>query len=436
METLSPRVPACSLQKPFDLFQALVDNSIILLILPEFLDYRTMLNLYSISKHFKTLVDQNLLSVVKRNSRNFSFGAFGAYPFLSYKHLCIEDPAGRKSKSNPTKTRVVPTLRYMGMIHFREEVVSQIARYLAEDGHYLPRWSLVGMRKLWALMDIPVTMGRVAVLKSSRWIYEDFYFTTLFMMKLDMRFSRPPVSEGFGTLRKLCLLARSMSFLRDVLARTTLTTEVEVLQAYAEWAYKPHPQHTMLPVAGIPAVDIGRGRIEYWGLTDSRKELIAVYDLVLSEGLERGFDIMHRLYEMVVWGYDSMPYQPIPVHPEERDADDAILAGAGLNKDDHSAAGVSQAADSATTMQSGQTAFAPGSSATLTSTPAGQIESMDTDLMSAAEEELRKMEELATAVPGEDGELDISMGPDPTPSEIGDSDEEAAADDSMHVTMA
>lgn len=414
-------------KNPFNLFEELAANANVFLIVAEFLDAEAFVSLYAMSKDFNILANRHLLSLIKRNTRRASRGAFSAYPYLHYKWLCVNDPSGRKSKKEPTKVRIVPGLRYLQMIHFREQVVQDIINSLAKEGHYLPRWSAIAMKKVWSLMDIPTTQGRRMQLESTkRWIYEDFYFATLFFFKVDMRFNRCPVSDGHTNLRKLCLHHRSLSFLRDVLNRTALVDAIDLMQVYAEYMWVPQPEHQALPIAGIPPQDIGRGLIEYWGLTDSRRPLVCVDHLIMFEAMRRGFDIHHRYHEFIIWGYDDLPSVPVrEPEPVVEEVDPVMQAAESLMAMFAGGAGTAAPHPAAETEQPAAVS-SPAASSPAAASINNSSMVVETGLVDHEEENTMTM--LVDAGEDDEDEMDILLGAE---GRGDDSDEDEAQDDVM-----
>ena len=90
-----------------------------------------------------------------------------------------------------------------------------------------------------------------------------------------------------------------------------MVNEMEMLQMYVRWKYRPAPEHRRMSILGVPPDQVGKGQLEGWGL--GSKKLLRLDELVMRESVRRKLDFQKRYMDMMVWGYiDNYTLEDIP----------------------------------------------------------------------------------------------------------------------------
>ena len=222
------------------------------------------------------------------------------------------------------------------MIYYREEVVEDILRLMAREGHRFPRRMSWVLKKIWFMMDISDNGRRIGLVHNeSFWGKKDLFLATMFFIKLDMRMTCPVTGNGEVGMRKMIFGMRSLSFLWRVLRREELRDSLEVLRMIVRFEGKGPEvgeEAEGESVLGVPAEEVGMLQYEGWGVGGSRRKLLGVCDLVLREAFKRKLGL-HRFYvDMMIYGYVNKktfedivrrPPPPLVVEPEETEEGDS-----------------------------------------------------------------------------------------------------------------
>ncbi|MCJ1446655.1 MAG: hypothetical protein MMC23_007161 [Stictis urceolatum] len=278
------------------------------------LPVRDLLTLYSVCKDFHKFVDSASTAVMVSNARNFAPESMKIFHWRCYRGLTKYDPNMKinelvKTFEGRDQARDVPSLKWLRMVHEREETVDSIIFELAEAGHRLPSRASKVIKKIWLMMDMPVNGRRISLIHSRKfWTDSDLYVATMFFIKLDMRFNDPLDADASTHLRELMLAQRTMTVLDDVLQRTEMRTRARWLQMYVEWAVDvpqgPLPERfkdASLCVFGVPRVFCGRLKKECW--TVGKGELLRPDLLIVKEAIRRDLFLEKWYLDMFLWGY-------------------------------------------------------------------------------------------------------------------------------------
>ena len=292
----------------FNIFQALMGRSDLLSEFFRRLDIPTIMNLYSISREFHNMVNLYFASFMRANAEWHGPESADIFRFKVYRHLCRPDPVGRPNPANENETRLVPSFRWLGMIHQRERAVSEIIQALADEGHRMPRRTSSTIKKLWLTMDVRNNYTRVGLIHNEDfWTNEDICLATLFFIKLDMRFLDPIDGIGYTGLRELLLGQKGLTVLWKALKREALTSFSELWQLYLRYGYVPPLHSRGGRIMGVPASEIGMGCRDLTVKTPEdpyqKPFLLRPDELVLRESIRREMDLDKEFIEMMLWGY-------------------------------------------------------------------------------------------------------------------------------------
>ena len=188
------------------------------------------------------------------------------------------------------------------MILFREKVVDEIIQCMAEEGHRLPKRTSLVLKKIWFTMDISDTTRRIGLFHNkSFWPNADLFIATLFSLKLDMRLTDPVDGNGEIGIRKMLLAHRSLSTMWRVLMREELLTQLDMVQMYIRWKYRPRQEHRHMRLFGVPPREMGMLSCEGWG--NSNKRLLRPDELVMREAVRRDMSLHKNYLDMMLWGH-------------------------------------------------------------------------------------------------------------------------------------
>ena len=292
----------------FNIFQALMGRSDLLIEFFRRLDMPTIMDLYSISREFHNIVNLYFASFMRANAEWHGPEAADIFRFKLYRHLCRPDPVGRPNPANENETRLVPSFRWLAMVHQRERVVGEIIEALADDGHRMPRRTSRAIKKVWLTMDARSNYTRVGLIHNQDfWLDEDICLASLFFIKLDMRFLDPIDGMGYVGLRELLLGQKGLTVLWKALKREALTSYVELWQLFLRYAYVPPQQSRGWSIMGVPASEIGMGCRDLTVKTPEdpyrKPYLMRPDELVVREAIRRQMDLDKEYIEMMLWGY-------------------------------------------------------------------------------------------------------------------------------------
>ena len=276
-----------------------------------------LISLYAISKDFHTIIDTRFTTVILGQTARKCPGGARIFPFRCYKSLCRLDPSPRIPHPHPVKRaageiRRVPSFKWLKMVVFREKICHEIMTLMAEDGVPLPRRCNLALKTMWFLTDIPDNARRIGVMHMKHLISDlDLYFMMCFIVKLDMRFNDPVAPNRFHGLRKLLLAQRGLVPIWRALKRKTLGNKYDVMKMWLSTKHLPAPvaDELHLPIFGIPSSELGKLRMEYFGLQPAHAPnkplnfLLRPDQLLLREVVRRQLVFSKHFLRCFLWGY-------------------------------------------------------------------------------------------------------------------------------------
>jgi hypothetical protein len=289
-------------KKPFQMLHAFMKHPELILNLTKVLHPTSLVDLYAISKPFHFILNSHYTTYIKTNMEYHSPSANLIFPWRCYARLCIKDPAFRPMASNANVARDVPSLRWLRMVTYRDEVIRDILTELSKSGLLLPYGIEKAVKKIWFLCDLPGNANRIGVLHNQGYFLDrDIFLAQMFIMKLDMRFTDPVEGKGELHLRRLLFGCRNLVALRDLLlGRITL---VHLLQRVVWYQYNPSPatRAMNLPIFGISSASIGHGNTENWGRGQQR--LLRVDEGIMREAIRRELNTHKHLMEFMLFAH-------------------------------------------------------------------------------------------------------------------------------------
>jgi len=341
----------------FSMLTALCSHTDILVNVIRFITPRNLVYLYSISAPFHYLMNSHFTQFILASSGGFAPRAEYYYPWRCYRELCIDDPALRRPSTqcrkgfvdrasgkrkvsdeweDNTKTgkescygyvRAVPSLRWLKMVTYREIVSREIVAWLAVGGHRTPvQQTIDAVKKMWFLIDIPVSSARVALIHNSAYFTKQTLAALMmFFIKLDMFWTDPiSYTGGERVLRQFLLAERTLTTLWNFLRGADGTQRLDALILWVKHGYKRRARwgpetaeeqkkndyKDKQPIFGVPAKLVGRYGYECYGLGDKR--LIRPDELVLREQLRRGMDLQRQWLRMIRWGFLDNKLETMP----------------------------------------------------------------------------------------------------------------------------
>ncbi|KAK8187235.1 hypothetical protein IWZ00DRAFT_330602 [Phyllosticta capitalensis] len=294
-------------RRVFNLLESIFTQNDITLNVTRHMEVRDFLTLYCISKKFYWLVNSHMTTYMMSMARVHAPLSMRVFPYTYRRSLCILDPVLRDHPTNPSQRgRVVPSLKWLQMLAFREAVSHDILLAMALEGHRFPNPIQEILLKIWMMLDLPRTALRLSVIRNNKiWHSRDLFIALMFFMKLDMRLSDPIVGEGECLLSKLFLAQRSLEPLWEALRGWRLTNETELLAMIVEWDYAPldFENDEREPIFGVPAGKVGSLCCEDW--TPGRPVLLRPDEVILGECIRRQLDLNRCFVDFMLWGYVS-----------------------------------------------------------------------------------------------------------------------------------
>jgi len=143
-------------KKLFNLLNAFCANNELLLLLNSYLTVPALISLYSISKVYHHQFNFHYTTHILAIMRTWAPRSETAFPWRTYRNLCIRDPALRQTSRLIGKTeessgkyadlRTVPTFRWLQMVIYRHGVCTDILIRLASYGHRCPAGTLEALK--------------------------------------------------------------------------------------------------------------------------------------------------------------------------------------------------------------------------------------------------------------------------------------------------
>ena len=315
------------------------------------LPVKTCLSLYAMSKDFHNAINQRFVTMIlstafikaPESAQIFTFRGYGPLATIDPRY---KDPSQRIPHPNPEKAalgipRLVPGFKWLQMIMYREKVVHEILAIMAEDGIPIPPKTSVVLKHIWFSMDFPGTGQRIGYFHNRKKVTDlDIFYGTMFVIRLDMRFTVPTAGHTAnmgGYLRRLVMGQRSLSYLWKVLKGLKLRTQFEALKEWVRFKYRPSdPADRHHSVFGIPPWELGRGCLVNWGGPVFNKEgirlrstqedrkfiLIRPDQILLRECIKRQLNMSRWHLKMMLWGYVDMA----KLRKHQFDPEETILA--------------------------------------------------------------------------------------------------------------
>ncbi|KAI9890335.1 MAG: hypothetical protein M1814_004245 [Vezdaea aestivalis] len=289
---------------PFgNIFQALLTKPELLFEVAKHLEIQDLVSLYAISRDFHGLVNYYFSSFVLGYCKFHAPSASEIYKSKTFANLAISDPVGRVDPQNPRGVRQVPGFRWLRMVLYRERMVDALLKGMAEEGHHLPEGIAQTLQLLWILMGIPSTLKRIGFMNNtSYWKNQDLFSAMMFFIKFDMMLTDPIDGFSARALRMTLLGQKSLTPLACLVSNPWCRTQIGAMQLSIWWRQTRHLYDQEYPQLGIPASEIGRGHLEYWGARE-RTPLMQVDELVIRECVGRNLDLRQDLETMMIWGY-------------------------------------------------------------------------------------------------------------------------------------
>lgn len=311
----------------FDIISKISGSIDILANVAKYLRPRDIVNLYSISRAFHTTLDGNMQSTIIKAANYICPLPAQIFPYHFYTSCSVPDPVGRPRDPayhdifarlsaapslpaahlpNPDgKTRRIPSLVWLLMIHSRHTRVRDIMASLARQGHRLPRGTYATLLKIWLIMDLPSNADRATVIKTRKYFTRfDLYRASLFLVKMCLRMNDPLYGPDHMELLKLMLGQRGLSPLWKLLRGKGYDTYIEILQL--KMRYNVQPTRSQLeygrPICGVPVQEMGRTHLEGWG-TGASEHLLRPDELVVREAARRELAIEPHLEGMMIYGH-------------------------------------------------------------------------------------------------------------------------------------
>lgn len=253
-----------------------------------YLDIQDLLNLYSISKSFYRFVGSNLARFILTQAAQKAPDCAHMFTFRCYRGLSTPNSISKQWSG------AAPRFKWLSMICYREGVVKDIMRLMAEKGSPLPEHCELVIKKIWFLMDIPENARRHWTVENKKlWPDIDIFFAIFFFVKLEMILQHRPVLTGRQNLRRMLMAQPTFTLLRDTLSGTAMTSSHELIKEYVRWRYNPLPNEII--ICGIVLDDIGSLQFEGYDRRHGANKLQRPDQLLLREVARRQLD-MQSLY--------------------------------------------------------------------------------------------------------------------------------------------
>lgn len=292
----------------FNVLRAIIRHPQLVFHFASYLRVQELLSLYAISKEFHAMINTHLMTVILSQAIKKAPHSARIFPFRCYRKLCVSDPISSRNSAITGETRLVPSFRWLRMVFWRESVVNKILKLMAHDGVGLPKHCELVIKKLWFLMDIPDNGRRIGTIQNRRlWSDMDLFFATLFLIKLDVRFTHPISGVGRNGMRHLLMAQPSLTLLWKVLKRTALQDSHETLKAFVRWKYQPSPGEVDQYIFGVAPDEVGKLQYEGYGKGSSTVKLQRPDELILKECVRRGLDMQQHYFDMFNWQYKVPP---------------------------------------------------------------------------------------------------------------------------------
>ncbi|KAH8764839.1 hypothetical protein F5883DRAFT_497135, partial [Diaporthe sp. PMI_573] len=311
----------------FNLLESVCSSVWLAVEVAKHLRVRDIVNLYSTSKTFHTLLNEHWQSSIFAWAEHMAPSSFRIFYWKFFGSYTRVDPSGTTweapglfadaipqppwAKRRPVtaadkQVRSVPGLRYLAMLVNREVRVRDILAKLARAGHRLPSRCHEAIKKMWLLMDLPTNTLRRGFIRSPQlWTTEDIYNAQMFVTKLQMRFNEPvfgpdaPLAvetilgspQGLTPLWQMLRGKKYTEMLEAMQMRVRYLASDPAVRRFRNWE-----QHY-----DIPSWQLGTGHLEGWGRGSIH--LSRPDELIIEEASRRNLDLKDHLMYMTFWGH-------------------------------------------------------------------------------------------------------------------------------------
>ena len=306
----------CTGSPNFNIFNGVLLYPELCFALASHLSVKDLISLYAISKDFHVILDTRFTTVILSQATRKAPESARTFLFRSHAHLCRSDPAARSPHPNSYLAeqnipRRIPSFRWLKMVLHREKVIHEILTIFAEDGIPLPARCSLALKRLWFMLDIPDNARRIGYVHNKSLMTDlDLYFSACFFTKLDMRLNDPISGEKRDGMRKLLLAQRSFTTILCVLKHEALTTRYDILKEWVRLKYTPAEDELSLKsIFGIPIEQVGKKRLEFWGLKSAAQmertpaPLLRPDQLIVREAFKRGMRFDKHYLRFMLYGY-------------------------------------------------------------------------------------------------------------------------------------
>ncbi|GFG13857.1 GTP cyclohydrolase 1 [Aspergillus udagawae] len=290
----------------YNMLKSLICHPSMAFLVFDHLEIEDVINLHLTCKRFHQFVRNVLAIIIMRKAAQKALESLCIFPFLCYNRLCDRWSAPPGLKLNDV-TYIIPSVRWLKMILYREAVVKDIMECMADKGWNLPNGCATVVKKLWFLMDIPDNRRRTwTIRKKTLWTDNDLFIAAYFIVQLDMLFTDSRARKKQGSMRRLLMAQPSLTLLWDVLRDGALTTHYETLKAYVRWQYIPKAHEAGLFVFGVPPNEVGSLQWEGYGRMARNVKFLRPDELVLREIKNRNLDLQ-RMYVDIILSNELEP---------------------------------------------------------------------------------------------------------------------------------
>lgn len=216
-----------------------------------------------------------------------------------------------------SRCRILPSLRYLRLLHKRTSQARAICASLAMAGHLNHFWAAwPALMKLSFLTDIQTNANRIGLIHNESYFTgADLYGATNVLIKLDMRLSDGGSLHGFpdasmgaigwrgvGRVLRQTLLGSGLATLSSVLSPNQRgpTSQLDFWRMLVRCRMRP-PQSRLQRILDIPWWAIGQGNKE--GRDFRRSQLLRIDELIWKELYRRSMMPCTLFFHAVTAGY-------------------------------------------------------------------------------------------------------------------------------------
>jgi hypothetical protein len=290
-----------------------------------YLDIKSLVNLFAISKPFHLFVKRHYMEIINRLAKYNADESALIFPARCYPKLCTDITNPRRqpasTRSAAAQTNKVPSFRWLQMIIYREHTVRNIMGAMLRVGHGLPKRCEPAIKKLWFIMDIPDNKRRQWTIENRNiWEDIDVFFAVLFIAQLDVVLKKKRTTIN-GRMFRLLLAQPTLTELWDVLRNASLRTDFDALKAFVRWRYAPAEHETDMHVYGVPPNEIGALQFEGYGRAERNVILLRPDELVFREMSKRQLNMGEMYKTIFLYGNPSRYHSRSTSHPVAWDSE-------------------------------------------------------------------------------------------------------------------